>query len=185
MTLVYEDGDLLAAYKQKRKLFFIYLAVAIVYAAICIAAIVYYVNLPYKDPMQALPKWSVWVCSCLFVIFSYIFLGIKFHRVRKYYKLVSYVSVGLKAVNNSVFLRYETPELKDGVDYYVLIMSEWSKKKSEYMDRKIYCDKEKDLPAFESGDLVRYLTQGNVIVGYETVGHDDTFVQQKQGQENK
>lgn len=34
----------------------------------------------------------------------------------------------MKQVNNSRFLRYEEPELKDGVDYYVLIMSEWNKK---------------------------------------------------------
>ena len=185
MTLVYEDGDLIAAYRQKKKLFNIYLAIAIIYAAICIAGIVYFVNLPYKDPMQALPKWTVWVCSCLFVIFSYIFLGIKYHRIRKYYKLVSYLSVGLKAVNHSIFLRYETPELKDGVDYYVLIMSEWNKKKSEYMDRKIYCDKEKPLPAFESGDKLCYLTQGNVMVGYEVVGHDDSFVEEKKNEDGK
>ena len=41
MTLVYEDGDLIAAYRQKKKLFNIYLAIAIIYAAICIAGIVY------------------------------------------------------------------------------------------------------------------------------------------------
>ncbi len=175
MTIVYEDKDLLSAYKQKKKIFYIYFAVVAAYLALCIASIVYYVNLPFEDPMQALPKWLVWVCSCLFVIFSYVFLGIKYHRVRKYYKLVSYLSVGLKAVNNSIFVRYETPELKDGVDYYVLTMSEWSKKKQEYLDRKIYCDKEKPLPEFTAGDKVRYLTQGNVIVGYEIVGHDDGF----------
>lgn len=185
MTIVYEDKDLVSAYKQKKKLFYIYLAVVVVYLALSIACLVYYVNTPFNAPEQAWPKWIMWISSCIFVIFSFIYLSVKYQRVRKYYKLVSYLSVGLKAVNNSYFLRYETPELKDNVDYYVLTMSEWSKKKSEYLDRKIYCDKEKPVPQFECGDKVRYLTQGNVIVGYEVVGHDDEFIKTLESQKNR
>ncbi|HIZ03716.1 MAG TPA: hypothetical protein H9727_05465 [Candidatus Borkfalkia avistercoris] len=177
MTIVYDDRDLVSAYKQKKRLFYIYLIVAVVYLALCIGCLIYYVNTPFNSSQQTAPKWIVWVSSCLFVIFSYIFLAIKYQRSRKYYKLISYLSVGLKAVNNSYFVRYDTPDLKDNVDYYVLIMSEWSKKKSEYLDRKIYCDKEKPCPQFKCGDKVRYLTQGNVIVGYEVVGHDDEFAE--------
>lgn len=175
MTILYEDADLIAVYKQKKKLFYIYLLFVLAYAAICIWAIIYYVNLPFADPLQALPKWLVFVITCIFIIFSYIYLGIKYHRVRKYYKLVYYLSVGLKSVNHSIFVRYEEPELKDGVDYYVLTMSEWNKKKQEYLDRKIYCAKEKPLPQFECGDKLCYLTQGNVMIGYEIIGHDDEF----------
>ena len=90
------------------------------------------------------------------------------------------MSTGIKQVNRSIFLRYEGSELNDGVDYYVLIFSEWSKKKSEYMDRKIYSVVEKELPVFEAGDIVSYITHGNVIIGYETVGHDAAFVEEKQ-----
>lgn len=185
MDVIFDDNDLIGAYKQKRKIFWFYMLIVALYAAICIFSIVYYVGLPFEDPMQALPKWLVWVSSCVFIIFSYIYLGIKFHRARRYYKLISYLSVGMKQVNNSIFLRYEEPELKDGVDFHVLIMSEWSKKKSEYMDRKIYSDFEKPRPQFQSGDKVRYLSQGNVIVEYEVVGHDDDFVSEKEQEDKK
>ena len=179
MNEIFNDDDLINAFKQKQRIWYAYFGVLAVFVALCIACIVYYVSLPYEDPMQPIPIWIVCVASCLFVIFSYIFLGIKFQRARKYYKIISYISVGLKQVNESKFLRYEEPELKDSVDYYVLIMSEWSKKKSEYMDRKIYCDKEKPRPEFQGGDIVRYLTQGNIMVEYEVVGHDDEFVGEK------
>ena len=98
-------------------------------------------NMPYKAPAQAIPKWIVYVASVLFVIFSFPYLGIKYLRIRKYYKLIAYLSVGLKQVNESKFLRYEDYETKDGVDLYILIFSEWNAKKSEYMDRKIMFDK--------------------------------------------
>ena len=35
------------------------------------------------------------------------------------------------------------------------------------MEREVYFDVEKPLPAFESGDYVRYIAQSNFIVQYE------------------
>lgn len=175
MNVIFQDADLVSAYKQKQKIFRIFLLVTAVYVVLCAFSLAYFISLPFEHPLQAAPKWIVWVASCLYVIFCFPYMGIKFHRARRYYKLISYFSVGMKQVNNSIFLRYEEPELKDGVDFYVLTMSEWSNKKSEYMDRKIFCDKEKPLPEFQEGDMVRYLTQGNLMIEYEVVGHDDEF----------
>lgn len=180
MTIVFNDDDLIAAYKQQRNILRGFLGVTFIFAVICIACLVYFMSLPYEDPLQPVPQVIASAVSCVYVVFAYVFMGIKFHRARRYYKLISYVSVGMKQVNNSIFLRYEEPELRDGVDFYVLIFSEWSKKKSEYMDRKIYCDKEKPLPAFQKGDEVCYLTQGNVIIEYEIVGHDENFAAEKE-----
>ncbi len=180
MTILFEDADLYAAYKQKKRILHVYWAVLIAFVAICVASIVFYVSLPYEDPLQPIPQAVTCVASCLFIIFSYVFLGIKFHRSRRYYKLISSFSGGMKQINRSIFLRYEGTELKDGVDYYVLIFSEWSKKKSEYMDRKIYSVVEKACPQFEAGDIVSYITHGNVIVGHSVIGHDDAFIEEKQ-----
>ncbi len=179
MTIIFNDADLISAYKQQRNLLRIFLLVTLLFVAVSLACLLYFMSLPYEDPMQPLPQWIVSIVSCIYVIFAYIFMGIKFHRARRYYRLIGYLSVGMKQVNNSIFLRYEEPELRDGVDFYVLIFSEWSKKKSEYMDRKIYCDKEKPLPQFKKGEEVRYLTQGNVIVEYEVVGFNENFSEEK------
>ncbi len=181
MTIVFNDGDLLSAYRQQRAILRVFLGMTVLYALICVSLLIFYMSLPFEDPLQIYPKVIVCVLTCVYIIFAYIFMGIKFHRSRRYYKLISYFSVGMKQINNSTFLRYDEPELRDGVDFYVLIFSEWNKKKSEYMDRKIYCDKEKPLPQFTKGDIVRYLTQGNVILEYEIIGHDDEFSAQENG----
>ncbi len=183
MTVIFHDGDLVSSYSQKRRLFWIYMATAAAMAALLIGCIVWFVSMPYKDELAYLPQLILCAGACVFVIFSYVFLGIKYQRVRKYYKMLASLSVGIKHVNNSYFLRYEAPELKDSVDYYVLTMCEWSKKKSLYLDRKIYCDKEKPLPVFKAGDKVRYLTHGNIMISYETVGHDDSFVTERTAEE--
>ena len=184
METIFQDQDLIAAFSQKRRLFWIYIAVAAVFAALLIGCIVWFVSLPYEDDLAYLPQLILCVGACLFIIFSYVYLGIKFQRSRKYYKMISSLSIGIKHVNNSYFLRYDEPELKDSVDYYVLTMCEWSKKKSEYLDRKIYCDKEKPLPAFQAGDKVRYLTHGNIMIAYEIMEHDEEFLRERTAEEN-
>ena len=184
METISQDQDLIAAFSQKRRLFWIYIAVAAVFAALLIGCIVWFVSLPYEDDLAYLPQLILCVGACLFIIFSYVYLGIKFQRSRKYYKMISSLSIGIKHVNNSYFLRYDEPELKDSVDYYVLTMCEWSKKKSEYLDRKIYCDKEKPLPAFQAGDKVRYLTHGNIMIAYEITEHDEEFLRERTAEED-
>lgn len=184
METIFQDQDLIAAFSQKRRLFWIYIAVAAVFAALLIGCIVWFVSLPYEDNLAYLPQLILCVGACLFIIFSYVYLGIKFQRSRKYYKMISSLSIGIKHVNNSYFLRYDEPELKDSVDYYVLTMCEWSKKKSEYLDRKIYCDKEKPLPAFQAGDKVRYLTHGNIMIAYEITEHDEEFLRERTAEED-
>ena len=119
MTIVFNDDDLLASYRQQRTILRVFLAVTVLYAVICVALLLFYMSLPYKDPAQIWPKVIVCTLSCIYVIFAYVFMGIKFHRARRYYKLISYFSVGMKQVNNSIFLRYAQPELRDGVDFYV------------------------------------------------------------------
>lgn len=175
MTILFEDDDLRLAFAQKRRIFWAYMAVVAAFVAVCVACIVYFVSLPYEDSYQAIPKTIMCVAVCLFIIFSHIFLGIKYHRVRRYYKMLAAFSSGIKMVNHSRFLRYEGVDAKDGVDCHVLIFSEWSKKKSDYLDRKIYSDKEKPCPQFEKGDIVSYFTHANVLLGYEVVGRDETF----------
>lgn len=184
METIFQDQDLIAAFSQKRRLFWIYIAVAAVFAALLIGCIVWFVSLPYEDDLAYLPQLILCVGACLFIIFSYVYLGIKFQRSRKYYKMISSLSIGIKHVNNSYFLRYDEPELKDSVDYYVLTMCEWSKKKSEYLDRKIYCDKEKPLPVFQAGDKVRYLTHGNIMIAYEITEHDEEFLRERTAEED-
>ena len=181
MNVIFSDADLVASYRQQRNILRAYIGVCCAFALLCLGFYLYFLSLPYNDPMQLLPKVVVCAATCAFIIFSYIFMGIKYHRARKYYKLISYFSVGMKQVNVSYFSRYEQPETKDGVEYNVLIFSEWSKKKSEYMDRKVHCVTEKPLPQFRTGDKVCYLTQNNVMLEYETIGHDERFAEDAKG----
>ncbi len=168
MIKIYSDDDFNAICEQKKKILYVFLGVTAVYFAICIACLAYHISLPYADPMLPLPKWITYIVSVLYVVFAFPFMSIKYQRARKYYKMLYYVSEGIKNDEQNYFVRFEKCNLqKDNVDVVSCIFMTWNKKKHEWMKREAYIDEEKELPNFESGDLVRYITQGNFIIQYE------------------
>lgn len=168
MTSVYNDAHYLGVYKQKQKIWWTFIAVTLVYAIFCVSWWIYYMSLPYEDPMQALPMTCVYVATALYVVFSFPFLGIKFSRVRRYFKMLSYVSEGLKMEEKNYFYCFDEKSLqKDNIDVIACVFETWNKKKSEWMERETYFDPEMPLPQFESGDYVRYVSQSNFVIQYE------------------
>ena len=146
------------------------MGVTVGYAAFCVAWLLYYISLPYADPMQSLPKACVYVASALYVLFVFPFMGIKFHRIRRYYKMMYYLSEGMKNVEENYFVGFELNDLqKDNVDAISCVFKTWSKKKKEWMRREAYWAAEKSLPPFEAGDYVRYVVQSNFVVAYEVL----------------
>lgn len=168
MISVYKDADYLATYKQKQNIWSVFMGVTLFYLAFCVAWLVYYISLPYNDPRQALPKWSVWSVSTIYVVFLYVFMGIKYSRVRKYYKMLTYVSTGLKNEETNYFYCFDEKSLqKDNIDVMACVFETWNKKKCEWMEREAYFDPEMPQPPFESGDYVHYVTQSNFVIQYE------------------
>ena len=170
MTSVYMDADYLAVYKQKKKIFGIFWAVTGVYAIFCIAWWIFYMGLPYADPQQSLPKACVYVVSVLYVIFAYLYLSIPGSRIKRYFKLMSYLSEGMKNEEKNYFYVFEKKTLqKDNIDVWGCIFETWSKKKQEWLERIAYFDTEKPLPDFKNGDFVQYIVQSNFIVQYDVI----------------
>ena len=168
MTSIYTDADFIAAYKQKQRIFSVFMTVTLVYAALCIAMLSYHISLPYGDSHDTLPKTLTYVASALYVLFTFPFMAIKYSRVRRYFKVLTYINEGIKSEENNYFYTFREKSLqKDNVDVVGCVFETWNKKKSEWMEREAYFDPEKTLPPFESGDYVRYIVQSNFIIQYK------------------
>lgn len=167
MQSVYKDADLLSVYKQRWRILSVFWCVTIVYFAFCIAWWLYYITLPYNDPMQTLPKAMVYISSPIYVIILFPLMGIKFSRVNRYYKVLRGFSEGLKNEEKHYFYCFEKHNLqKDNIDVTYCIFEKWNEKKQEWLDREAYFDPEKPLPDFGSGDYVQYIVQSNFILQY-------------------
>ncbi len=170
MVSVYSDEDFLAVKRQRNKILYVFWGVTAVYACVCVAFLAYYISLPYASPNTWISKWVVGIVSVLYVLFLFPFMSIKFHRVNRYYKMLYYVSEGLKNEEANYFVCFEQKDLqKDFVDVISCVFKTWSKKKNEWLEREAYFDPEKGLPKFEYGDLVHYIVQSNFIVQYEII----------------
>lgn len=168
MVSVYSDADYLALYKQKQTVKNIFIGITAAYALFCIAWVIYFTTLPYKDPMQTLPKVLVYVATAIYVAFTFLFMGIKYSRLRRYYKMMTYVSEGLKNEEKNYFYCFDQKSLqKDNLDVIACVFETWNKKKHEWMEREAYFDPEKPLPDFQSGDYVHYIVQSNFVIQYD------------------
>ena len=165
---IYNDADLLAAYKQKNRILCVFWAITLAYLAVCIAMLVYHISLPYGAKEDAIPQAIAYTASALYIIFIFPFMSIKYSRSRKYLTMLSFLSAGLKMTETHYFYTFREQKLqKDNIDVLSCIFATWSKKREEWLEREVYSDVEKPKPEIGEGDLVRYVTQSNILVQYE------------------
>ena len=75
---------------------------------------------------------------------------------------------GIRETSTGSFFEYdESLRTKDGVEFKSLVFLEWNKYKDDFYERHVLVLIEKEFPKFEENQNVRYVTQGNVLVGYE------------------
>lgn len=170
MTSIYNDADYLSAYQQKQRIFYVFIGITLAYLAFTVSMVIYQTTLPYADKGQALPRVLVYVVSAIYAVIIFPFMAIKYSRCRRYYKMLTYVSDGLKMEELNYFYVFRKKSLqKDNIDVIGCVFETWSRKKQEWLEREAYFDVEKPLPEFESGDLVEYITQSNFIIQYHIV----------------
>ena len=61
------------------------------------------------------------------------------------------------------------------VDYHTMIVLEWSDKTQEYMRRHVLVDKEKQMPNFKNGDIIKYVTHANCLLSSGLKSEEDVF----------
>lgn len=170
MINVYNDGDFFASYQEKRKALRLFFIITAVYLALGITILVYLTTLPYGDPNASWPKAIVYIATVLYVVFIYPYMSIKYKRINRYNKVLSYINDGIKSEENNYFYAFrETTQQQDNVDVVIGVFGCWNKKHQEWQEREVYFDAEKPLPDFKNGDLIRYITQSNFMVQYDVI----------------
>ena len=156
------------AKKQKKIVLGSYIAVMAAYLIISLGIFFWYRTFPYQDPRIVTAKVIEYSLTAVIVIFSFIYLGIPYKRVNRFYKLTHQMKTGIRETSTGSFFEYdETLQDKDGVDMKSLIFIEWNKYKNDFFERKVLVFDEKEYPEIPEGANVKYITQGNVLISYE------------------
>ena len=169
MTRVYTDADYVSAHAQKSRIFWFFILITVLWMLFCSGWVLYQSSLPYGEN-SILAKVSVYGTSGVYGIFAYVYVTIKYGRIKRYCKMLDNINEGLKSTERNFFYEFKRKTLqKDNVDVVACLFGVWNPKKAEWTEREVYWDVEKPLPNFENGDLIRYVTQGNVIIEYEII----------------
>jgi hypothetical protein len=169
MTSVYNDNDLYDLYKQKQKILGVFWAVTALYAVICIVCLCIYISLPYKDPMQMPIQLIVYLVTPPYIVFLFPYMGIKYSRLHRYYKMLVQISLNRKNLETQYFYKFNKNRTNIGLDVHHCVFGVWNAKQQEWREREVYADVAKPLPDFQEGDEIRYVTQSNYLLQYEVL----------------
>ena len=170
MVSVYNDAYFLKTYKQKRRIFWFFMAVTFAYLLFSAACWIYYMGLPYGASKAKPMKWSVYIATVAYILFAFPYLAINWSRVKRYYRMLTYVSEGMKNEEKNYFYCFDEKSLqKDNIDVMSCVFETWNKKKQEWREREAWFDPEMPLPDFDSGDYVQYIVQSNFVIQYNII----------------
>ncbi|MBQ3596686.1 MAG: hypothetical protein II988_02595 [Clostridia bacterium] len=174
MIEFFNESILEDAKKQRKEVLIKYLAIVFVYAIISGVLLGWYLTLPYGSKTIATVKWIHFPLTAVFVVFSFIYLGIYYKRINKYYKLCLNLKNGLKETFEAQFVGYsQMLAIKDGVDCKELIFNEWNKFKEVYYERRVFVLYEMDFPDIPEKSMVKFITQGNVLISYQILNEKE------------
>ena len=168
MTEFFNESYLIKAQQQRKKCLLFYIIVAAIFAILSVVTVYVYAIQPFGSNKNLIIKIIAWFSSAIFIVFSFLYLGIKFKLINDYYKMCLNLKTGLKETSNAHYVG-ENLEVctKDGVECISLVFLEWNKYKKEYYERRVYVPKEWDMPKIKENSDVEFVTQGNVLISYE------------------
>ncbi|MBR5192346.1 MAG: hypothetical protein IKW33_02945 [Clostridia bacterium] len=166
--LYFSQEELQKVQKQRRKHIIIYVSSAVAFLIFTIGMFLWYTTLPYKSPTITVVKIIEYVVVALFVIYSFIYLGLVFRRVNRYYKTLVDLKNNKKENYSGSFIGYdETLHEYNGVDFKTLNFLEWNKYRKEYFERDVYVFYERDFPKLKENQIYNYKTQSNILYEIE------------------
>ena len=145
-----------------------YFFTVILYILISVGLFIWYRGLPYKSATITVVKVIEYALTVVFVIFSFLYMGIKYKRAKKYNLMCYNLTYGLKEQSVLQFIKTDdTMHDKDGVECKSLVFSEWNKYKKEYFNRKVYVFYDLPFPDIKENEKYKIITQGNFLISYE------------------
>ena len=188
MTQYYKHEIYKKVSTQRTKALWIYLIFILgVYLIESGVILGWYLTLPFKSPQIKTLKWIHYPITGIFVIVSFIYLGIPYKRVNKFYRLCIQLETGIRESFEGKFFEYDASlTAKDNVDCKSLVFIEWNRFKNKSFERRVLVFYEMPFPEIPEGAMVKYVTQGNVLIEYEILEQPENEIQQDCcGQEDK
>ena len=177
------DGSEYERERRRKKLWLtVWLVVTVLVFLANVGLFVYFWLQPYqwsgRTTLFVIQIVNVAVYGCL----SFAFFALKYRRLKCYCKVLKNMNTGLKEIDTAEYLGVSAAdEVKEGVDFFVLLFLEWNDKKQNYFERKLLVDKEKELPALQEGDIVHFVTQANMLFAWEVLPRpaDEPSIEEK------
>lgn len=170
MNNYFTEQEYFNADKQRKNCLLVYCATAVVFLLVSVLNYIIFASQPYGSNKLNFIKAIQFTISAIYVVFSFLFLGIKYKRVNKYSKFCKRLIKGKKQTSELDFFEFDDRvTMLDGVECKTIIFLEWNEYKKIYFERKVLVFYEKEFPQIPENAFVKMVTQGNFLISYEVL----------------
>ena len=170
MTALYNKTYYNQIKKQKNKLLIVYLVLLSIALISVAGIIVYYALQPYGTNKKIPLMIAMFLITCIFTLFSGVYLSIPYGRVKKYYAFLTSLLYGKKQKFNVTVISISGEDRSNyGVDFYVLEVIEWSDTQNDYVNHKILVDNEFKNLDINEGDMLTITTSLNALMEFSKI----------------
>ncbi len=174
MQSYFTEKEFFEICKQRKKHLIIYITTLIAFLGVSFFVFYIFTKQPYGSNMLKIIKIVQYVLTSIYVFFSFLYLGIIYNRVNRFYKHCKRLVIGKKEISELDFFEFDSKMyVKDGVECKTIIFLEWNEFRQIYFERKVLVFYEREFPQIPERAFVRIETQGNFLISYEILENRD------------
>ena len=168
MTEIYDGTEKTEEVRRKKQWLTIWLVISALVLILNVGLFVYFCMQQYEWSGKTGLLWIQIANVAVYGCASLGFFALKYRRQKAYCKMLVHMETGLKEIYTAEFLGVAAePEVKEGVDFTVLLLLEWNENKQNYFERKVLIDVEKPVPDWKEGEIIHFVTQANMLCSWE------------------
>ncbi len=167
MTYFYDNNFLNNLKKKKNFHLAIIISIMAIMLVTNVILIVVFADKPFGSGLRTVYQTSTYVITVLLTFIAGLYYEIVYVPLKKYYFKVIESLMGKREIIDVTVLRVYNELLdKSAVKFKSFNVLEWSDIQNDYVEREIFFDANLELP-FKENQMVKILTSGNVLLGYE------------------
>lgn len=168
MVQLYDKDYVLKTKRQRDLLLALFIGVITAFVVGIVAIILIYANEPFNTDKKPLLMGLMLTFAVLCVCFTFLFYMLVYSRVNKYYLfMITTVFCPYKEFKTTVINVLFEPQDYNGIDFYRLLVLEWSEHQNDFVERTILVDAEKSLSGVKKGDIITVRVNANTLLAYK------------------
>jgi hypothetical protein len=146
----------------------IYIIVLVIAVLLVTGIYVYFSTEPYGSKSRTPLLIALIAIIFLTIVYSFLHFDILYGKLNKYYDFLVCNALGIRVTKKVTVLSVSFDTVtKDNLDFYSIVVLDWSDTQNDFVERTLYIDCEIKDVDLKEGEIIKIVTNSNYLLAYE------------------